>query len=124
MTSDTRATRLTEIRDYLSTTGQPPLTDDQRLDLQSPITTKEIESTVKSLSDGKSPGLDGFTKAYYLMLSLVLMNPMCRYFNSLAPWQKSIIPPEALLAHISVILKEGKYPHCPSKLSPHIFTEY
>lgn len=97
-------------------TGLPPPIDNQRSDLESLITTEEIESTVNSLPNGKSPGPNGITKAYYTTFSTVLMNPMCRYFNSLT--KGSIIPPEALLAHILVIPKEGKDPTVPQSYRP------
>lgn len=59
---------------------------------------------MKSLPNGKSPGPDGFTKAYCKAFTPLLLDPMCRFFNSLV--KGSITPPEGLLAH--VIPKEGK----------------
>lgn len=117
LTLDARTTRLTKIRDYLSMNGLPPLTDDQWLDLESLITTEELEATIKSLPNGKCPG--GFTKAYYATFSPILLNPMCRYFNSLA--HGTAIPPEVLLAHISVIPKKGKDPTAPQSYRPIFF---
>lgn len=84
--------------------------------MKSPITAAEIESTVKSLPNGKSPGPDGFTKVYYATFTPLLISPMCRHFNSLA--NGNIIPPEALVAHISVIPKEGKDPTVPQSYRP------
>lgn len=116
ITPDAKVTRLTKICDYLSINGLPPLTENQQTDLDSPITTAEIESTIKSLPNGKSPGPDGFTKAYYAKFSPTLVNHMCRYFNSLA--KGCNFPPEALLAHISVIPKEGKDSTIPQSYRP------
>lgn len=79
-----QAARLTDIQEYLSMTSLPHLMDDQRSDLKSPITDGEIESTVKSLPNGISSGHDRFTKAYYTTFTPSLLDPMCRYFNSLA----------------------------------------
>lgn len=62
------------------------------------------------------PGPNGFTKAYNTTLSPILMNLMCRYFNSLA--KGSIITPEVLLTHRSVIQKEGKDPTVPQSYRP------
>lgn len=90
--------------------------DKQRSDLETPITATEIEASVKSLPNGKSPGPDGFTKAYYEKFLPLLIDPMSQYFNSLA--KGTVIPPEALLAHITVILKEEKDPTIPHSYRP------
>lgn len=63
---------------------------------------------VRSLPSGKSPGPDGYTKAYYVTFLSLLLGPMCNYFNSVT--KSSQIPPEALLVHILVLPKEGKDP--------------
>lgn len=71
---------------------------------------------MKALPNGKSPGPDGYSKAYYAKFLPLLQNHMCRYFNSLATNHQ--IPPEALLAHITVLPKEGKDPTLPQSYRP------
>lgn len=57
-----QAAKLAAIREYMSTSGLPLLTDEQCSTLESPITPTEIEATVKSLPNGRSPGPDGLPK--------------------------------------------------------------
>lgn len=66
---DTQTPRSVAIRDYLTSAAVPPLNTDQRADLELQITPGEIESIVKSLPNGKSPGPDGYTGVYYKGLS-------------------------------------------------------
>lgn len=84
--------------------------------LESPVVLSDIEATIKSLPNGKSPGPDGYTKAYYSTFFPLLAGPMCSYFNSIA--KGNSIPPEALLAHITVLPKEGKDPTLAQNYSP------
>lgn len=67
---------------------------------------------MRSLPNEKSPGPDGFTKEYYK----TFLSQLCKYFNSIAGGKE--IPPEALLAHITVIPKEGKDPTIPQSYHP------
>lgn len=62
LTLDARTDRLTRIQDYLSMNGLPPLTEDQRSDLEFQITTEEIKSTIKSLPNRKTQALTGLLK--------------------------------------------------------------
>lgn len=111
-----KADKASKIQEYLHSYGLPPLTEDQQTELDTPITVEEIVSTIKALPNGKSPGPDGYTKAYYKKFSQILVSQMCKYFNSLT--RGNCIPPEALLAHISVIPKEGKDPTTPQSYRP------
>lgn len=60
-----QSVKLARTHNYLSTAGLPHLTHEQRTTMESPITLVEVKSTVRSLPNVKSPGPDGFTKAYY-----------------------------------------------------------
>lgn len=115
-TPDAQAAKLTAIQAYMTASGLPPLTDEQCSTLESPITPTEIESMVKTLPNGKSPGPDRFSKAYYRSFLPLLSESMCGYFNSIA--EGTAIPTEALLAHISVIPKDGKDPTMPQGYRP------
>lgn len=98
--------RYLAIQEYLALVNIPHLTADQCAPLELPITPAEIELTVKSLPNGKSPRPEGFTKMYCKAFLSLLVNPICSYFNFIA--EGNTIPPEALLAHISVLSKGGK----------------
>lgn len=71
---------------------------------------------VKDLPNGKSHSPDGYTNAYYKKYSEVLSNPMCAYFTALA--SGTVMPPEALMAHITVLPKEGKDHTLPGNYRP------
>lgn len=105
---EARAARLTAIHDYLAASGFPALSEEQRLLLESPVSPSEIKETMSSRRSGKSPGPDGYTKAYYVTFLPLLIGPMCKYFNSLTEGVQ--MPFEALLTHIMVLPKEGKDP--------------
>lgn len=53
------ASRSQAISDYLASAGLPSLMPEQKVDLETPIFHLEIETTIKTLPTGKSPGPDG-----------------------------------------------------------------
>ena len=69
---------------------------------------EEVESVVSLLPSGKSPGPDGFTNQYYKVMFNTIGPHLCTYFNAVT--RDSPLPPEALLAHIVVLPKQGKDP--------------
>lgn len=77
-------------------------------ELEAPITIKELQAAVRAVKLGKAPGPDGFTIQYYTTLMPLLGPRMLKVFNALG--QSTSFPPATLLAHISVIPKEGKHP--------------
>lgn len=98
--------RTNRILQYLTKAHSPQLAASVGEQLDAPISISEIEAVIKDLPNGKSPGPDGYTNAYYKKYSEVLSKPMCAYFTSLA--SGTAMPSEALIAHITVLLKEGK----------------
>lgn len=81
----------------------PSLSEEQRTTLEFLVAPSEIEATIKSLPNWKSPCHDGYTKAYYSTFFPLFIGPMCSYFDSIA--KGNPIPSEALLAHITVLSK-------------------
>lgn len=67
-------TRQQAVHDYMASAGKPSLTEDQCSALELPITLTEFGGTVESLSNWKSPGPDGFTKACYKTFLPLLAN--------------------------------------------------
>lgn len=57
--------------------GIPNLSTAQQTVLETPISQTELLATVKSLFEGKSPGPDGYTKAYYLKFFTRLKRHLC-----------------------------------------------
>lgn len=53
------------ILDYLTEAQAPHLPAQTSKSLEAPITQEELEIVVKGLLNDKSPGPDGYTKAYY-----------------------------------------------------------
>lgn len=59
---------------------------------------------------------EGYTNTYYKKYSEVLSNPMCAHFTALA--FGTVMPSEALMAHITVLPKEGKDHTLPGNYRP------
>ena len=56
---------LEETDKFLETYTLPKLKQEEIENLNSPITSKEIESVIKNLLRNQSPGLDGFPGEFY-----------------------------------------------------------
>lgn len=82
-------------------------------EMERAISMEELGGAIAALPMGKSPGPDGFTSMYYKKFSSILLAPLCRYLNSNSALNP--LPPEALLAYVTVLPKTGKDPqHCAS----------
>lgn len=92
------------IEEYLSSAHLSHLPSPVRQDLEAPISIGELQE-VGATKTEKAPGPDGFSILYYKTL---LGSHMLKVFNALG--QSTSFPPATLLAHISVIPKEGKDP--------------
>lgn len=102
-----QASRRTEaIKSFLNQYGPQPISQTQAEELEQPLSTKELQTAIRQMKPGKSPGPDGFTLQYYKCFAQSLAPKMLSTFNSLAD------PPmnmgRMLEAHITVIPKEGK----------------
>lgn len=81
------------------------MTEETARDLDAPITVEEFMRALKLLKLGKAVG---YTLSYYKFFAEKLALRFITAFNSLREGQK--IQTETLLAHITVIPKEGKDP--------------
>ncbi|XP_075040278.1 volume-regulated anion channel subunit LRRC8C-like [Mixophyes fleayi] len=101
------------ISDFLAKSKLPKLSPQALQFFNEEITLEEIQLTIKSQKNGKSPGPDGFTAAYYKKFSSVLAPHLLSLYNGVL--QGTPFPPEMLEARIVVIPKDGKDPlHCSS----------
>ncbi|KAF7649769.1 hypothetical protein LDENG_00136640 [Lucifuga dentata] len=82
----------------------PRLTDQQRSQLDKPITEQEaVEAIQILLQSGKAPGPDGFSCEFYKEFRSLLT--LCMLNNS---FEKDLLPQTLTQANISLILKKGK----------------
>lgn len=81
---------------FLKSISFPVLKAFQVEDLESPITTKEIVTAVKSLASGKSPGGDGFTSEFYKGFAVELSPLLIRLYNDMIQTETSLCQLRAL----------------------------
>ncbi|KAM5158282.1 protein transport protein Sec61 subunit gamma [Mantella aurantiaca] len=93
---------------YLTESGMPHLPDHSKAELEAPITSEELLDATLHLKNGKSPGPDGYTSAYYKLFIPLLSPHFLKAFNQ--PKGSLTFPPDSLRAHITLIPKEGKDP--------------
>ncbi|XP_040210578.1 CUB and sushi domain-containing protein 3-like [Rana temporaria] len=98
------SSRRSQIKDFLSRYGPKPISPQESLALESPMTAAEVEMAVKQMKPGKAPGPDGFSLQYYKSFGGVLTSKLLNLFNALSDPQ--IKPGSMLTAHITVIPKE------------------
>lgn len=60
------------IREYLARANLPRLPPDTLASLEGELTTSELRTALKAMANGKAPGLDGFTVAYYRSFADIL----------------------------------------------------
>lgn len=105
-------------KEYILASGMPKIPEEGAGDIDGPITIEEFSEALKSLKPGKAPGPDGYTLLYYKTFSEKLAPQFLAAFNSIRDGQT--MPMETLMAHITVIPKEGKDPAlCASYLQSH-----
>ena len=95
-----------KIKQYLSKINVPNISQEQRKILVTPFTLEEMYKAIDSLKLGKSPGPDGLSASYYKKFKKLLAPHLVEYFNALG--ESDGLRQESLLAHITVIPKEGK----------------
>ena len=63
--SDLNPPQHTEIEQFLHNTQLPQLTNEQREDLEEPLTLGEITHAIRQIAHSKTPGMDGLPIEYY-----------------------------------------------------------
>ncbi|CAJ0962575.1 unnamed protein product [Ranitomeya imitator] len=96
------------VDDYIRDTELPPMSVEESEALESPLSEQEVLDTIKSLANGKSPGPDGFSAAFYKLYANSLVPFMTKLFNSISA--SCPFAPQTLMATITVIPKPGKDP--------------
>ena len=86
----------------------PALPAENKLVLNSPISSEEVAYAIRNLQNGKAPGPDGFSSEFYKEFSGLLVDPLVRMFND--AFSNNELPQTLREANISVLLKKGKCP--------------
>lgn len=76
--------RTKSVRDFLMKYSPEPLSNEAASDLEQPISPTEINTVLKQLKPGKSPGPDGLTTGYYKTFIETLKPHFLTAFNSLS----------------------------------------
>uniref|UniRef100_A0A8C5LYI8 Reverse transcriptase domain-containing protein n=1 Tax=Leptobrachium leishanense TaxID=445787 RepID=A0A8C5LYI8_9ANUR len=105
-TDKTRQTLLEQIQTYHSKHTTRKLSEIDAALLEEPITEGELSIALKSSQTGKSPGPDGLPLRYYKTFRTVLVPHFLKAFNALT--RGETLPPQALMANITLLPKEGK----------------
>lgn len=86
----------------------PRLTDDQRSDINAPITKEEVMNAISALPSGKAPWPDGLSIEFYKEFQGLLIEPLLNMLED--SLERGILPASLRQANISLILKKGKPP--------------
>lgn len=100
--------------DFLSKLQLPSRSSAQLASLNAPFTMAEIDSVIRALPNGKSPGPDGLPTEYYKTFKHTLSPHLLSLFQEAA--SSGSFPKEMLMAH--VVTKPGKPLHSPSNFHP------
>uniref|UniRef100_A0A3B3YI25 Reverse transcriptase domain-containing protein n=1 Tax=Poecilia mexicana TaxID=48701 RepID=A0A3B3YI25_9TELE len=96
------------IDEFFSSLNLPTLTEEQRSQLDCPISRRELLDAIKELQTGKVAGPDGLIAEFYKEFQEVLAEPLLNMYND--SFEKGILPVSLREANISLILKKGKAP--------------
>jgi hypothetical protein len=99
---------LYEMDKFLDRLEAPKLNQDQINDLNSPISPKEIEAVINSLSTKQSPGPDGFSAEFYQTFKEDLIPVLLKLFHKMET--EDTLPISFYEATISLIPIPPKYP--------------
>uniref|UniRef100_A0A667X2N1 Reverse transcriptase domain-containing protein n=1 Tax=Myripristis murdjan TaxID=586833 RepID=A0A667X2N1_9TELE len=94
------------MENFLKNISLPVLDVTQKDKLEIPITSSEVESAIKSLSSGKTPGSDGFTSEFYKCFAASLSPLLEKLYNDLIENQS--VPVTMRSATICLVPKPGK----------------
>lgn len=98
---------------FMSKLTLPKLTQEQKQELNGPITKQEVLEALQTLQSGKSPGPNGLSSEFYKDFKSELMGPFLEMLNE--SFNKGSLPRSLTEANISLILKKGKpADECPS----------
>ena len=73
-----------EMDKFLERYNFPSLNQEELENINSPITSNEIETVIKNLPTNKSPGPDGFTGKFYLTFREELTSILLKVFQKIA----------------------------------------
>ena len=92
-----------EMNKFLEKYNPPKLNQEERENLNTPITSTEIETIIKNLPTNKSPGPDGFTGEFYKICKEELTPILLKLFQKIA--EEGKLPNSFNEAIITLILK-------------------
>lgn len=104
------------IKDFLCQFSPTPLSNAAKLELDTPLNSKEVELALKQMKAGKSPGPDGFSAGYYKTYAKILVPFFVSAFNSFSHHAEP--PRDLMTAHVVVIPKPGKDPSVVANYRP------
>lgn len=105
-----------KIESFLKNINLPTLSAHHLETLNAPITLREIEQTIHTLPNGKSPGPDGFSNEYFKTFANILSPHMSTIYNKAA--ETATLPQDMLKAYIVTLPKPGKEPTTPANFRP------
>ncbi|XP_068122426.1 arylsulfatase H-like [Hyperolius riggenbachi] len=92
------------------------LSQDELADLNAPITTSEITSVIKTLSNSKAPGPDGLSSEFYKILQKDISPTLVNVYDEIL--KNSRFLPSANETYIKLIFKKNKDPTKPESYRP------
>ena len=97
---------LEEMDKFLEKNNFPKLNQEEIENLNSPITSTEIETVIRNLPGNESPGADGFTAEFYQKFREELMPILFKLFQKIA--EEGKLPNSFYEATITLIPKPDK----------------